>query len=234
MEYVNFTDADKIKIFDVIAGHFYNRNFGQTSKADIELMMFDFYIQQMIKENQNDDGTIDYDKCSDYKISKDLGITQQRVRNLKVKNQLVHPIEYDWTKAFAKLIEKAWYDTNTNKVIINIPDPNLYYEIENFLDEQGAYIEKQMNSKILQVRVEYFIDLIIATEPPENQKEIIKQLKKAFKAQDKIENKFNGVDIGKFLIENGANIIEIIAYIAQIVSDGNPLIVPLTHLLKKR
>ncbi len=83
------------------------------SKADIELMMFHFYIEKMVTDFKDENGILDYKKCSDYKISKDLGITQQRVRNLKVKNQLVYPIEYDWKAALSQLIKNVRYDKDT-------------------------------------------------------------------------------------------------------------------------
>ena len=144
MEYVKFDDDEKIKMFDEISNHFYNKNFGQFSKSEIELMMFNFYIQKMIKDSLKEDGTVDYSKCSEYRISKDLGITQQKVRNLKVKNQLVNPVEFDWKKEIAALMPNARYENK--KVYINIPDPNLFYEIQNFLENEGSYIEKQLNS----------------------------------------------------------------------------------------
>ena len=185
MKYVSFNDEEKIELFDEIISHFYNSNFGQLSKSDIELMMFNIYIKKLISGNLNYDGTIDYKKCSDYKISQDLGITQQKVRNLKVKNQLINPIDYDWKAAFAKLTENARYDKTTGKIVINIPDPNLFIEIQNFIEDQGAYVEKQLNSKILQLRVEYYIDLIVALEPDASRKKIIKELKKIFKEEGK-------------------------------------------------
>ena len=92
MKHITFTEKEKCEMFDKIAEKFYNSNFGQTSKADFELLMFNFYIRKIISDNMNSDGTIDYNKCSDYKISKGLGITQQKVRNLKVKNQLITKI----------------------------------------------------------------------------------------------------------------------------------------------
>ena len=60
--YVTFEPEEKIKLFDEIADCFYNANFGQFSKSDIELMMFRFYIEKMISDNKNADGTIDYRK----------------------------------------------------------------------------------------------------------------------------------------------------------------------------
>lgn len=86
-------------MFDKIANEFYNSNFGSLSKPEMELMMFDFYIKKMMSNCRSDDDTFDYSLCSDYKISIDLGITQQRVRNLKVKNQLVNPIKETLNKS---------------------------------------------------------------------------------------------------------------------------------------
>ena len=188
MKYINFTNEEKVELFDEIANHFYNSNFGLMSKSDMELLMFHIYIEQIIKQNMNEDGTIDYRNCSDYKISQELGITQQRVRNLKVKNQLRNPIKFDWQRALAGITANARYDKNTGKILMNIPDPNLYIEIQNFLEDQGGYVETQLNSKILQIRAEYYIELVISLEPEESRTKIIKALKAAI--QD-LEYKFN-------------------------------------------
>lgn len=220
MEYVSFSDEEKAERFDRIASLFYNANFGQASKADIELLMFDIYIKKIISDNENDDGTIDYRKCSDYKISKDLGITQQRVRNLKVKNQLVHPIEFDWKAALATLTCNARYDSNTKKITINIPDPNLFYEIQNFIEEQGAYVEMQLNSKILQIRVEYYIELILAIEPENTRKEVIKLIKSQLKGKNKNELKFDEKDIGRTLINLGIDALSIAESLSDMNSPG--------------
>lgn len=236
MQYVSFSDDKKIAMFDEIAARFYDANFGQAAKSDIELMMFNFYIQKLIDTNKNNDGTIDYRKCSDYKISKDLGITQQRVRNLKVKNQLVNPIDFKWEKAFAKLVENARYDKVSKKVTIGIPDPNLYLEIQNLIEEQGAYIEKQLNSKILQIRVEYFIDLIIKTTESENDRDdIIKKVQKELKKNNKDDSKFDRDNIGKSIIELGASVTGILSSILSIFKTATPqytIIIALLKLIK--
>ena len=233
MKYVIFTDKEKIAIFDEIADHFYNANFGQMSKADIELMMFHFYIEKLISANQNADGTIDYNVCSDYKISKELGITQQRVKNLKIKSHLIYPIKFDWELALAKLTENAHYDKSSKKVILNIPDPNLYIEIQNFIEETGAYIEKQLNSKILQIRAEYYIELILHMEPEESRKRAIKKIKEQFKESGKEENHFDERKIGESLIKMGADVTTIFANIASILSAENLVGMALKHLLEQ-
>lgn len=231
MKYVKFSDEEKIKQFDEIAARFFNANFGRTSKSDLELLMFHFYIDKMISSNENEDGTIDYNKCSDYKISQDLGISQQKVRNLKVNNQLVYPIYYKWEKALATLTKNARYDKDTKKITLNIPDPNLYIEIQNFIEEHGAYIEKQLNSKVLQIRAEYYIDLILYLESEKSRKAIIKKLKNQFKDEGKEDGVFDDKNIGKTLIDSAVTMVSIVDTIQSIISPENCIAKALFALL---
>ncbi len=173
-------------MFDEIAGHFFKKNFGNFSKTDMEILMFKFYLSK--KKVQ---GGENWNEYSDYRLSKELGITQQRVRNLKVKAQLIYPEEYDWKNIFAKQVENARWDSSANKVIISIPDPNLYSDIENFFEEHGAYIEKELNSKLMKLRIDNFLNLMLEIEPEEERKSVVKQLKKTFKSMNKEEKKFN-------------------------------------------
>ena len=216
-----FSEQEKVEFFNKIALRFYERNFGQCAKVDFELLMFHFYYSKLINEHMKDDGTIDYLACSDYVISKELGITQQRVRNLKIKEALIYPKEIDWKKSFSLQVDKARYDKATGKIIVNILDPNLYIEIQNFIEEQDAYIEKQLNSKILVLRVEYFIDLIVSLEDDSNRKRIKREVKKAFKKMGKEESMFDEKNIGKSLIEIGANVTGILVNLTSLISPTN-------------
>lgn len=202
------------------------------SKSDFELMIFKFYIENLLSNNRDENNVIkNYNECSDYKISKDLGITPQRVSNLKVKKELVYPSKYDWKKAFLKLTENARYDPVTKKVTINIPDPNLYLEIQNFLEEKGSYIEKQLNRKVMCLRAEYYIDLIISLNDSESErKEITEGLKKSFMKKNKGEFSFDDKNIGKSLIDGAVNISTIAANLSDIA--GGVLSGPLRILIK--
>ena len=215
-----FTKDEKIRMFDLISAHFYNHNFGTLSKNDFDLMMFHFYIDSLYRRNSID-GQLDYNKCSDYLISKDLGITQQRVRNLKVKNNLVYPPKENdgWIKTFASLVRNARLEKD--KIVISIPDPNIYIEIENYLEENGSYIEKQLNSKLMIMRIEYFIDVCLLFEDEDNRKEVIKKIKKKCKEADKDVSQFVGDSIGKTLIKYSINISTIFANVATCFSSGN-------------
>ncbi len=225
---LKFSNDEKIRIFDEIADHFYTRNFGTFSKADMDLLMFHFYIDKITKENIVDDD-IDYRSCSDYVISKELGITQQRVRNLKVKTQLVYPdSERDWKKQFAKLIANARLEDN--KIYISIPDPNLFIEIENFLDENGKFIEKQMNSKLMVMRIEYFLDLCLHSEDVSNRKKITKRIKEECKKTNKDISKFDDANVGKSLLDLAVNTTSIIASVASLFSSANGIAVNFMNL----
>lgn len=232
MNKVSFSSEEKAEMFDYIASLFYKRNFGQASKADIELLMFHFYLEKLIDIYKSEDGTINYIQCSDYIISKELGISQQRVRNLKVKKQLIYPIEYDWKKALATQIKNARYDKITHKITINIPDPNLYLEIQNFLEENGACVEKQLNSKILQMRAEYYIELAVALEDTDSRKEVIKHIKKALSESGKNDDIFDDKKIGKELLSTSIDISTLILNLMSIISPDNVIFSALATLLK--
>ena len=219
---IQFSDSDKIAAFDELAVLFYDRRFGQLSKSEFDLLMFKFIYEKMLRDSTCADGTIDYAKCSDYKISKMLGLTEQRVRNLKVQYHLKYgELDFDWEKAFAKLVENARYDSDARKVVLNIPDPNLYIEIQNYIEETGAYVEKQLNSKILQIRAEYFIALVLKAEPEKSRKQIVDVLKTQFKETSKTDKKFEEKNIGKSLIEGACNVTSIASNISSLISPEN-------------
>lgn len=196
-----FTDEEKIQFFDELKKNFMGKNFSRITKSDVEILLFHFYIRKLITMNCNDDNIIDYSGCSDYILSNELGITQQRVRNLKIKNQLIYREDFDWKKSFSSIVQNARYDEKKGKIIIGIPDPNLYIEIQNHLENQGQYIETQLNRKVMQIRVEYFIDLVLSIGTEEDRKEVIKELKKQFKKQNKDKKYFENKNIGEAVVD---------------------------------
>ncbi len=220
----DWTIEEKAAMFDEIASHYYNKNYGTFSKADMDLLMFSFFLDREIKKHAYEDGHLDYNSVSDYLISKELCITQQRVKALKVKKQLLYPIEYDWKISFAALLQNARYEKDSQKIIMSIPDPNLLIEIQNFVEEKGGYISTQFNSKILQIRIEYFIELVALVSDEESKKKIIKSIKEQIKKTDKNESIFDEKNIGKSLIDLAVNGTSIIANISSAMSNGNPIL----------
>jgi len=184
---------NKNELFDDISKMFYCRNFGTASKSEIELLMFHFYIEELIKQNSYENGVVNYKAISDYRIAKDLGITPQRVRNLKIKNELVYRKEdFNWKLSLKQLLSDENRIRVDNKYIkINIPDPTLFLEIKNHIEESGGYVEISLNSSLLTVPAKDFFEIVKLICEPEELSEIeaniIEQYEKT--SGEKIEEK---------------------------------------------
>ena len=150
--------------FKRIAEEFYRHNFGRMGKADIEVLLFSIYLEYLLKNG------LDYD---DYTLAIQLGIPEPRVRTLKVKKELRYPYpEYDWKKAFAERIPHAKYDDKKALVKVSITDPNVRRDVEHYIDSRNWYSEYQLNVKLLQMRVDQFVELCMAlySEQPDDQR----------------------------------------------------------------
>ncbi len=217
---IEFSDLEKIKYFDEICEKYYQKNFGLASKSEVDLLMFKFFYQNKLERKKNGEFNID----SDYLISKELGITQSRVRNLKIKKELVYPIlDYNWKQQFLDLIEFAQYEEQTKKIIMNIPDPNLKIEIENHIEQRGLFIEKQLNSKLLIIRVEYFIELVISLDEKINQDELIETMKMKIEDLSLVDKKIMKKNFGKIVKEKGISSIELLSALVTIAPVVKPI-----------
>lgn len=135
------------------------------TKTEIELFMFDFYL--MITNNPD---------ITDYDISNDLGITQSKARSLRVRNHLIYPKTIDWKEKLLKSLNNASYDKNTDRISINILDPNVLCEIEHFLEiHSGGFNENQLKQSVLTIKPGYMVELLLHIEPENEKKEIIKK-----------------------------------------------------------
>lgn len=186
-----FTNEEKIAGFNLIAEQYFDRNFGTMSKTDFETLLFSIYIEHCL------DNHLPFD---DYALSKSLGITQSKVRNLKVKKELQYPKEgFAWKDAFVERIKYAHYDSVKHLVKVNIPDVNVMLELRHHLEKHSWYDEYQLNPKLFQCKTDIFIllcqslDEDCKLELDEETKTALKKLK----VNSKSENEQFGV--GKIL-----------------------------------
>lgn len=147
-----WTNEEKIKLTDWINDNYFdNKNFGAVSKAEFELFLFSMYYDHLIDSGE---------KCDDYIMGKQLGITINRIRNLKEKKELkYHRDDYYWVASFIKCIENARYDETTHLVKVNIPDVNVIKDVRYFLEQNGWYDEYQLNPKLFQCRADIFVEM---------------------------------------------------------------------------
>lgn len=175
---MNFSDKEKIELFDKIANSYFNKNFGTMSKADFEVLLFSEYIEHCIK------GNIPYD---DYSLSKELGITQSRIRSLKERKELKYPYkEFNWKNAFAEAVKYAKYDSDDHYVKMIIQDINVMNEIRNHIERMGWYDECSLNKKLLRVPLDCFTEICYTNETFDNvfSDDTLNAIKKISKSKD--------------------------------------------------
>lgn len=66
------TDKKKADAFDRIAKIYYFNNFGTFNKSEMDLLMFDIYLEQSIINNKLNDNLLNYNAVSDYKMQEIL------------------------------------------------------------------------------------------------------------------------------------------------------------------
>ena len=148
-----FTEEEKISFFDKITSEYFNRNFGSMSKADFETLIFSEYIEHCLRNKEPFD---------DYTVSKQLGITQQRVRSLKERKELKYPHEdFMWENAFAEAVNNAKYDNQDHYIKMIIEDVNVMNEVRHYIEQKGWYDECSLNKKLLRIPLECFVDICL-------------------------------------------------------------------------
>lgn len=148
-------NKDKVEAFDYFADVIKNKGFGSLTKSDYDLLLFSIVLDKLYKDSNGD-----YNKVSNYNISKLLGITQNRVSSLKEKKELVYPSkDYEWKDVFCSCLKNCIYDNGNIKV--QIFDRTTFLELKNIIDSQGGFVEIQLTPNLLSVKPGYFIKLIM-------------------------------------------------------------------------
>ena len=180
---VNFNDSEKIKLFDNIADKYFDHNFGTMLKADLDTLIFSAYIDHCI------DNDLPYD---DYSVSTQLGITESRVRSLK-ERKLLHypPKDYKWEDDFIRLIGNAKYNDAKKLVQLGIRDVNLMKEVRNFLYSNGWFDEYQLNPRLFQCRLDFFICMCSKLD---KNPDFSEDTKKALKKLSRNEKEMTAID----------------------------------------
>jgi len=173
-----FSDAEKIRLFDKIDELYFRRNFGSTSKSDLETLLFSEYIECCMCHNEPFD---------DYSLSKELGITQARIRSLKERKELKYPhneTDPDWWKRpFADSVKNAKYNENDHTIRFILQDINVMNEVRHFIEVSGWYDECSLNKKLLVLPLDCFVEVVIGCDSEmnlftESQKRELKKLSK--------------------------------------------------------
>ena len=221
---------EKAEMFDQIAKEYYDGNFGNFSKSQIDLLMFSLYLDKLLDAEQN---------FEDYTVSKQLGILETSVRQLKKKKQLVYPRDYKWYEAFLRYSEHAVVD-QAGRIVISIPDPNVYLELSHAIEEIGGYVEVQLNAKLLKIPPGYYMELLLriyqqeqALDPAQAQKmrdAFIKKLNKQYLGEDALEQTLTQKTLLTQLKEGGLEIA--LDVLKSMISDKSQIASSLLHIME--
>ena len=131
---------EKAEAFDQLSDCFLRQNFGTVKNAEIELKFFSIILEHLLEHGQP------YD---DYALSNLLGIKQAKVRELKVEKQLRYRHAFDWRQALVSRVKNVRCSADGRWATVNLDDPNLQIEVENYLEQHGHQYDYSLNKKLL-------------------------------------------------------------------------------------
>ena len=200
-------DKEKLKSRIEESQLFTNR-FGSFSKDDYEVLMFTVYLDSLTSP------------ARDFEISRDLGITEQKVRSLRVKSQLQYPREINWVEQMRQALEDGSYDDGM--ITITLEDPSVRNRIRYEVESKSGTVNLSLNSKQLVLPVESF--LILAACAEKDPDKVLQSLNKKFAGNEEIKGTIQKDKIGKKLFKGVTNIGELLQAGLTIYTVGRPII----------
>ena len=193
----------------------FTTRFASFSKSDYEVLMFTVYLDSL------------QEPVYDFKISTALGITEEKVRKLRVKSQLMYPREIDWVEQMEQALENGSY--NNGVITITLEDPSVRNRIRYEIESKFGVVNLSLNSKQLILPVESF--LVLAACAEKNTDEVIRALNEKFKNKYDIKKSIQKNKIEKRIFESVKNIGELLQAGITVYDTGKPIIEALIKLV---
>lgn len=196
----------------------FSNKFNTFTKSDFELLMFTAYL----------------DSCSkpirDYDISIALGMPETKVRNLRLKSQLVYPKNLLWKEELAECIKHGSYDKGSKLVTVTFEDPSVKALVKNEIEKQFGTVNLSFNNKQLVMPVDSFVILAVFTDdkPEQALKNLNHILRERGRKEDVIEDTPFKDKVFDNISDVGATILEL----ATVMGATNPIIAALGVLCK--
>jgi hypothetical protein len=165
----------------------------------------------------------------DYELSIALGITETKVRNLRIKSQLLYPRELKWVDELSASIRHGYYDKASKQITVSFEDPSVQSLIKNKIEEGFGTVGYSLNTKQLILPVEGFLLLAALAEEDENA--TIEQLNKAVQAESSLQLRFEKEKINKKILKDIPDVLSLLSKLISIYSGGRPIVEALTSLI---
>ena len=210
-------DKEKMKSRIEESQLFTNR-FGSFNKSDYEVLMFTIYLDSLTSS------------ARDFEISRDLGITEQKVRSLRVKSQLMYPREINWVEQMKQALEDGTY--SDGMITITLEDPSVRNRIRYEVESKSGTVNLSLNSKQLVLPVESFFILAACAEKDPDK--VLQSLNKKFAENEEIKGTIQKEKIGKRLFKGVTNMGELLQAGLTVYTVGKPIIEQVIKLVGKK
>lgn len=188
----------------------YSRRFGSFAKADYEILFFTAYLDSLKKP------------ARDYEISIDLGITESKVRNLRVKSQLLYPKELKWVEELSKSILNGYYDSGTEQITLTFEDPSVQNLMKNRIEEGFGTVGQSLNAKQLILPIESF--LLLAAYAETDEAEILNKINEHLQTELKTKAIIEKKNFKARFLVGIPNKIEFLGTLLTVYEVGKPII----------
>lgn len=163
----------------------------------------------------------------DYDISIALGITESRVRSLRIKSQLQYPREINWCEKLTDAIRHGVYDSVQKMITVTIEDPSVRNRIRYEVESRFGMVNLSLNSKQLVLPVESF--LILAACADEDTDETLKKLNEKLK-----KSKLGIIEKGSIksrFLKSVSGIGSFVGSLVTIFTTGAPIVKAVAELI---
>ena len=188
----------------------FTKRFGTFSKSDYEVLMFTIFQDSLAHS------------VRDYDISIALGITESKVRNLRIKSQLLYPKKLEWTGELAKSIERGYYDKTRKQITITFENPSVQSFVKNLVEKQCGVVWQSLNAKQLILPIESF--LLLAAFAEKDEEEVLNSIRKALQKETKKTTVIEKQKFKERFLQNIPDVASFIASLVSIYNAGQPII----------
>lgn len=198
----------------------FTKRFGSFSKTDYEVLMFTVYLDSLPKDKT----------VFDYQISQELGITETKVRSLRIKSQLLYPKKIDWEGALALGIQHGRYSTVDNMITITIEDPSCLNRIRYEIESAYGTLDLTNYQKQLKLPIESVIALALKIDS-ESEKDILERLNSEWKKQDKYNQRITRESLGKRIFKGCRSVVDILSETIALWTGASSIMTSLVDLV---
>lgn len=174
-----------------IIDEYLKRGFGSMTKNDFEVWIFNYLLQNRLKDTSN------------YDFSVELRIPESKVKRLRYEASLKYGNPTNtaqYNKAFLALLDKVKLKKGSKNVIqFAVEDIQLRKYLESILKKKGHFADTLLNTEVVSIKIDDLAILLDETCGEEEKKKFIQKTNKSFEeiiteALQKVANK--AVDAG--------------------------------------